>query len=364
MKKILFVIHALSVGGAEKFLVSLINNLDAKNFDLTLISLSEKNPLRSELNNNVRFIAFPRNKKFDISGLFKIRKLIKVYSPDFIFSVGFFSFFTAYSASVFLKYTRKIISYHTTIPRSKKEDLLNGFYKRFINKNDLVITVSNIQMKYTSERYNIPIKLFKTIHNGVDTNYWRLPSDSLCRIEFRAKYGLPADAMIIIITAAFRAEKNHSGAIKALNILHKQYHTKAYLLLVGDGLLREQIETLRDDLDLDNYVILAGIQKDVRPFYWASDLFTLCSDSVETFSIAALEAMACGLPVVLTNVGGASEMISKTTGLLCEVNEADIAQKWHKALNFDFSKEAIHTGIAQKFQLSQMIDAYSKILSD
>jgi glycosyltransferase involved in cell wall biosynthesis len=84
---------------------------------------------------------------------------------------------------------------------------------------------------------------------------------------------------------------------------------------------------------------------------------------VETFSIAALEAMACGLPAVLTNIGGASEMISEgLNGFLCEPEVADIAQKWSKALQFDFSAETIHEYISANFSAEKMIGEYTRTL--
>ena len=165
------------------------------------------------------------------------------------------------------------------------------------------------------------------------------------------------------MTAAFRPEKNHIGAIKSLQVLHSTYNQKAYLLFVGEGMLLEQCRGVAEKMGMSEFIKFAGLQSDVRPFYWASNLFTLCSTSVETFSIAALEAMACGLPVVLTNIGGASEMISEgLNGFLCEPDIADIAQKWSKALKFDFSAETIHDYVSNNFSAEKMIGEYTRTL--
>ena len=165
------------------------------------------------------------------------------------------------------------------------------------------------------------------------------------------------------MTAAFRPEKNHIGAIRSLEILHSRYHTKAYLLFVGEGLLYDECRNLSKEMHLDDFVIFAGPKKDVRPYYWASDIFTLCSTSVETLSIAALEAMACGLPAVMTNIGGADEMIVENmNGFLCEPKESKIADAWHKALAADFSPEKINQYIGDHFGADKMIDEYRKTL--
>jgi glycosyltransferase involved in cell wall biosynthesis len=215
------------------------------------------------------------------------------------------------------------------------------------------------QAKYTADRYRIPVHSFKTIYNGINTGRWTLPVDNTERSRIRAEYQMPADAKVIILTAAFRVEKNHIGAVRALDILHKNYPCKPYLLLVGSGVTLKNIRKLVTELKLQEYVKFTDIQKDVRPFYWASDLFTLCSTSVETFSIAALEAMGCGLPCVLTDIGGASEMIMDgVNGYLCKPDEKDIAQTWLKVLNGNFSGEVIYDYVSQRFGLDKMLKEY------
>ena len=73
--------------------------------------------------------------------------------------------------------------------------------------------------------------------------------------------------------------------------------------------------------------------------------------------------MACGLPVVLTNIGGAAEMVSEgLNGFLCEPDITDIAQKWSKALHSEFSPEMIHEYVSKNFSAEKMIGEYKKTL--
>jgi len=363
-KTIIYIAPAFPVGGAEKFLILLANALTKDVRSQIVVSLSDDNKAQDEFNKVIRFVPLPRTGKFDFAPLRSLRRLIRNEKPDIIFCLNFFCFFlTKLIISGLKQKPYVIISYHSTIPKNKKENYLNKLYITLLTNKDLIITVSENQAKYTAIKYHIPARLFKTIHNGIDINKWRLPGDHCDKIKLRNLYGIPENASVIIMTAAFRQEKNHIGAIQSLQVMHSTYNQKAYLLFVGEGMLLEQCRMLAEKMNMSQFIKFAGPQSDVRPFYWASNLFTLCSTSVETFSIAALEAMACGLPVVLTNIGGASEMISEgLNGFLCEPDVADIAQKWSKALQFNFSAEAIHDYINKNFSAEKMIGEYTKTL--
>jgi len=362
--KILYITPALSVGGAEKFLILLSNSLINEKEKQIVVSLQAVNTLQAELDKRINFIALPRKFKFDLNPISKLRSLIKREQPSVIFCINFYSYLVCRCAMIGLKTkSRRVISYHSTIHVTKKEHLLHKFYAFLLTKSDSIVTVSSSQAQYTSKLYKIPQGKFTTIHNGINLQYWHPSPDDKVRNDIRRQYDIEPGAKVIVMTAALRVEKNHLGAVKALQLLHNVYGQKAYLLMVGDGIMNESIKKLASDLNIQDYIRITGMQKEVRPFYWASDVFTLCSTSVETFSIAALEAMGCGLPGVLTNIGGASEMIKDgLNGKICEVDENDIAKKWASVLIGDYSREAIHAFARDNFSAEKMLSEYRKIV--
>jgi glycosyltransferase involved in cell wall biosynthesis len=259
--------------------------------------------------------------------------------------------------------TKIFISYHSTEHHSRKEDLLHKIYIRLLRRKEMVVMVSQNQADYTIEKYELNRNQVITIHNGVNTNFWKLPDAIFDKNTVRNQFSIPSAAKVIVLVAAFRPEKNHLGAVKALIKLHTHYNLKACLLFVGHGMLMDDVKAAVAESNMEEYVKFAGLQSDLRPFYWSSDLFTLTSTNVETFSVAALEGMACGLPAVLTDIGGASEMIDPDiNGLLTATSDEAIAAAWNKALSGEYSKEKIHKYIDENFNAEKMISRYAKMM--
>ena len=110
--------------------------------------------------------------------------------------------------------------------------------------------------------------------------------------------------------SALRYEKNHIQLIEALALLRDQ-GIPAKVLLVGEGPKREEIELKVMELGMSEHVCFAGEQRDVERFISAMDVGVLTSLSIETLSLAALEIMAMGVPMVMSEIGGASEIITE-----------------------------------------------------
>lgn len=123
-----------------------------------------------------------------------------------------------------------------------------------------------------------------------------------------------------VSVALFRPEKRLDLLLNAFSKVHKVYNN-THLTLVGDGSLQNQIKKQIQTLKLRSAVTLTGYKnkQDVARQLQNSDIFVLSSD-VETFGVAPIEAMACGLPVLATNCGGPIDYVTQETGLIVQTN--------------------------------------------
>jgi glycosyltransferase involved in cell wall biosynthesis len=364
--KILFLCAGFPVGGAEIFLINLVNNLDNSKFQPYIVSLSGPTELEKRIRPVIPFYRYERKYKYDFKPLKSIRNLINKESFSSIFVLDLFAFFYLKLAlrKKIINY-KIIISLHSTAPRSLKDLLQKLFYPRFLNGKEKLIAVCNNQADYLAKMNFINKKQFSVIYNGIDPERWLMP-DNFNKEALKKEYNIPSDSVIIIQVAVFRKEKAHKDSVLALEILHNSSNYKPFLLLVGGGSkeIQDEIRSLSSIKGIDKYVIFAGEKEDVRPLYWISDLFTL-SSFAETFSISALEAMASGLPCVLTDIGGASEMIFEgINGYLTPSGKpVQLAEKWKKILDNikNFSPEKIRQIVIDKFTLEQNIEQYQNL---
>ncbi|MDT7741807.1 MAG: hypothetical protein QOE59_885, partial [Actinomycetota bacterium] len=135
------------------------------------------------------------------------------------------------------------------------------------------------------------------------------------RAEVRAGLGVALDAELVVIVARMRPEKDHATLLRAFAEV-RRVRPRAQLLVVGDGVLREELERLVAELGLDRDVVYVGLRSEVGDLLAAADVAALSSRK-ECAPQSLLEAMAVGVPVVATAVGGIPEMVEQaTTGLL------------------------------------------------
>jgi glycosyltransferase involved in cell wall biosynthesis len=141
----------------------------------------------------------------------------------------------------------------------------------------------------------------------------------------------------------------------------------AKLLFIGDGPMRQAVESRARALGLREAVRITGFQQEVRPLVGACDVVALCSTAVETFSLAALEAMALGRPVVHANVGGAAEMVRPgRNGYLFPVGDTDALAGRLAALADRAARERMglraREVVETRFTERAMVDRYERAL--
>ncbi|MBP7542082.1 MAG: N-acetyl-alpha-D-glucosaminyl L-malate synthase BshA [Ignavibacteriaceae bacterium] len=224
-----------------------------------------------------------------------------------------------------------------------------------ILQSDGVTAVSRFLKEKTLTNYSIE-KDIEVIPNFVDIELYK-PDESTA---FKCRFA-PNGEKLLIHTSNFRPVKRVQDAIKIFDIVRKDVPSK--LLLIGDGPDRSECERLSRELGIEKEVIFLGKQEGLAQLLACADLFLLPSQS-ESFGLAALEAMAVGLPVISTSTGGLPEVISHNhSGFIAEIGDVERMAKYavdlltnEKKYNI-FSKNARATAV-DKFSASRIVPMY------
>jgi glycosyltransferase involved in cell wall biosynthesis len=205
------------------------------------------------------------------------------------------------------------------------------------------------------------------LHNGVAVDWYARSAVPGTSLAIRTECGLRASTFVIGTVGRLRKEKNQAELIRAARRL-VDHGIDVQALIVGDGPERTPLEGLATALGLSGRVVFLGRLNDVRTALAAMDVFVLPSLAVETFSNAALEAMAMGCPVVLSDIGGAREMVGD--GENGYVYRRGNAEDLDKALTLLYSDEPLRKSLAcaaratveARFSFSGMADRYERLL--
>jgi glycosyltransferase involved in cell wall biosynthesis len=308
---VLFIVNSLETGGAEKQVVSLLNHLDTDRFRLHLAYLKRNEKLLPELRRErlAALLCCDVSHRLDTAAIRRLRELIAAAGIDAIVCTNPYS--TLYGALALRGSggTRPKLAtvFHTTLPRSLKERAQMLLYRRLFNRSDLLIYVCETQRTHWRGQ-GIRPAADDVIYNGIDTAHYTDRRSSAELHAFRRSLGCAESDYLIGLCSVFRPEKAHGDLLEAISRLRAR-GLPAKALLIGDGPQRAAIERTIAQLGLAEHVIITGLKEDVRPFIAACDVMTLVSRSVEAFSLATLESMSLGKPMVMSDVGGASELV-------------------------------------------------------
>jgi N-acetyl-alpha-D-glucosaminyl L-malate synthase BshA len=232
---------------------------------------------------------------------------------------------SAYLTKQILKKSKKEVKVITTLHGT--DITLVGLEPSFlplvqfsIEVSDGVTAVSRFLKEKTITNYNT-CKDIEVIYNFIDTEIFA-PGKN----EHLRNVVAPNGEKVLIHTSNFRVVKRVSDTIHILHKVIEKIPTK--LILVGDGPDRSECERLTRELGLTDHVHFLGKQDALVELLNASDIFLMPSQS-ESFGLSALEAMACGVPVVSSSVGGLPELVRQNeTGYVAEFGDVDRMAKY------------------------------------
>ena len=362
-------LNSLLVGGAEKHAISLVNHLDANRFRIGLCTLKPDGNLARELDSARLGATFSLDirSKLDWNAVNELARRIDEQQIDVIVCTNGYPLLYALLASRRARRPVQLVEvFHTTGFRQPLKSRLRMLLNRFVFRQcELVIYVSHKQREYW-RAHGLRGKRDIVIQNGIDADHFTDRSTPQQKAATRAEFGFSPGDFVIGICAALRAEKAHGDLLRALKRLRDSgIHAK--VLIIGDGPLRGEIERQIAELKLAGHAVIAGHRTDVRPYIACCDVMTLTSHNVETFSIAALESMALGKPLVLTRIGGAEEQVRHgINGFLYE--PGDIAALAHLLRRLTAATDRLSMGavaardVRERFTIQRMVDRFTEEL--
>lgn len=240
-----------------------------------------------------------------------------------------------------------------------EDSTLQQAIKYGIDRSDIVTTVSDALKVETYERIETT-KPIETIYNFVDEDVFHPVDGSKLKKEF----GIREDERVLIHISNFRKIKNIPDVIEAFMKVREAMPAK--LLLVGDGPEKHRVMDKVKTMPYKNDVLFLGKQENIAELFSISDLKLLLSEK-ESFGLVLLEAMACGVPGIGTNIGGIPEVIEHgTNGYLVELGDVDAVAHYAIELLSDeeklvqFRMNALDT-VQTKFKSEKIIEQYEMI---
>jgi glycosyltransferase involved in cell wall biosynthesis len=193
--------------------------------------------------------------------------------------------------------------------------------KRVLSQTDAIIV--GTRAYYDSSKFLGPYReKVRIIPYGIDLEDFQGFNQKIAR----EKLGLSLEKKIILFFGSLVLYKGPDILLNAFKLVKEKF-PNVQLIYAGRGPMEKQLQNLTRKLKLDNDVIFAGfVPEDLKPLYYhAADIFSLPSTNLaESFGIVNLEAMACGLPIVASNLGGMPEIVhDKISGLLVEPNDVE-----------------------------------------
>lgn len=361
--KVVQVVEDLEIGGAERVIETIALGLDSNLFKVEVWCLVKGGKVAESLAKRgiaVRILGL--TSYYNPANIFKLAALIRHSRAMIIHSHGYYASTFARLAAILVRRLIIITHVHTTQYGMR---LRNHLIDRLLSRiTDKIICISQAVQDFVVNKEGINPDLTTIIYNGIN-----LPpntKDSSSQGNILKLIGLNSNHVVVIVVASLQPHKGHKVLIEAFaKIIKKAPHTR--LIIIGEGPLKDSLSGLVSKKGLSMYIKFLGEQDNVYQYLSISDLFVLPSIEREGLGLALIEAMAMGLPVIGSDLGGIKELIAPgSNGRLFQPgNASELANEMYSIINDE--AESKKMGLvgkkmhAKNFTGTKMVESISSL---
>lgn len=354
MNNVLISVPSLCIGGAEQMVAQLVENINSVENNVKLVVLSTKLSTHIEEGlekKGIDIVYLNKEVGPSINAIIKATKIGKEFKPDIIHThLSSFFYMIPYAIMNNVKILHTVHSRPIYEAAGIRRKILNYFYKKKISTP---VAISDLISKEISEEYKLDSDSIEVVYNPVSVK--KFSNQSI-------KKSNDDKTITFINVARFVKSKNHIELIKAFKEVNTR-NKNIRLLLLGDGPLRNEIENKIKELNLEESIELKGNVSNVEYYLAKSDVFVLPS-TYEGLPLTILEAMAAGLPIIATSVGGVPDIVN-SNGILTEPgdNESLISAMTELINNKElrFKMGEISKSEVQKYDISKVTFKYEEL---
>jgi len=325
------IIHSLCFGGAERQVVEMARNLDPSEFDVFIVTFSDFTPLLDQddpLRSKLRIIN--THTRVGPLVLWHLFRLLRNLHVDIAHSFPF-------DTEIATRLVARLAGVRVVAGSERNDNYEISRWRWLIHQitlplSDVIIANSNSGAAHHSNLYGLKRLKYAVVHNGVDTNRFKIRPRKECREPLH----FDTSTIVIGTFASFKPQKNHSDLFHAMKIVAAK-NDNVRLLLAGDSLFEKNNQTesykstllsLLEECGLSDKTTILGNRTDVEKIYPACDLTVLPSLHEGTPNVI-LESMSCGIPAVLSDVSDNSKLVKDNVeGLIVRPGDiSDLARK-------------------------------------
>ena len=359
---ILFVVHSLVVGGTENLVFQMAKLLKGQ-YRVGICCLDKKGTIWDLAEaEGIELFLIERPSGFNLATISELRKVFEIFSPSIIHAHQYTPLFYSSLAKLYSPLGMKLLftehGRHYPDIVSRKRRIFNKLLRFFIDK---IIVVSEFTKTSLVEQEGFAGGEIEVIYNGIDCG------SDIDSQNIRDEIGVSHDTKILAVVGSLRPVKNPLFPLRAYSLIAKEFPSTK-LLFLGEGELRPQLEEFIEENGLSEQVELIGSIYPAQPYFGSFNLFIMGSLS-EACSLALLEAMQVGVPVIVSNRGGSPELVQNGEfgGIVDCDDDFALADEMRKVLleDSDVAKKA-RMGmdhVRKNFSFELMFRRYSEVYS-